>query len=102
MNLTLTSTTWNQRITPVLTTEERTLRSTAPTSENREAMRALNVSLQARSLAAVTTEEAAQAQAIYDANKLDGAVLIAADIALPEGNGIINCRVGGEHRQVRF
>ena len=101
-NLTLTNTIWNQRIAPTLTVEEKALREAAPTEENREAKRTLNESVQARSLLAVTTEEATQAQAIYDANKLEGAVLIAADISLPDGHGIINCRVGGEHKQVRF
>lgn len=101
-NLTLIATIWNQRIAPTLTTEEKALREAAPTEENREAKRTLNESVQARSLLAVSTEEAAQAQAIYDANKLEGADLIAADMTLPDGHGIINCRVGGEHKQVRF
>ena len=101
-NLTLTATIWNQRIAPTLTVEEKALREAAPTEWNREAKRTLSESIKARSLLAVTTEEAAQAQAIYDAHKLADAVLIAADMTLPDGHGIINCRVGGEHKQVRF
>jgi hypothetical protein len=101
-NLTLINTTWKQRTTPVLTPEEKALRSAAPTEENREAKRALNESIHARALIDVTTEEAATAQAIYDAAKIEGAVLIAADLSLPDGHGIINCRVNGEHKQVRF
>lgn len=101
-NLTLINTTWKQRTTPVLTPEEKALRSAAPTEENREAKRALNESIQTRSLLDVTTEEAATAQTIYDAAKIEGATLIAADMTLPDGHGIINCRVNGEHKQVRF
>ena len=101
-NLTLINTTWKQRITPTLTTEEQALRSAAPTEANREAKRLLSESIQTRSYEDVLAEEGAQAQAIYDANKLEGAVLIAADISLPDGHGIINCRVNGEHKQVRF
>ena len=47
-------------------------------------------------------EDAAAAQAIYDQHKIEGADLIAADITLPEGTGIINCRLNGEHKQIRF
>jgi hypothetical protein len=101
-NLTLINSTWKQHIAPTLTTEESALRSAAPTEENREAKRALNESIQTRSLLDVTTEEAATAQTIYDAAKIEGAVLIAADLSLPDGHGIINCRVNGEHKQVRF
>jgi hypothetical protein len=101
-NLTLINTTWKQRIPPVITAEERTLRSAETTDENREAKRTLNESIQARSLIDVSAEEAAQAQALYDAHMPEGAGLIAADITLPNGTGIINCRVNGEHTQVRF
>jgi hypothetical protein len=46
--------------------------------------------------------DAAAAQALYESHRIEGATLIACDIALPEGTGIINCRLGGEHRQIRF
>ncbi len=101
-NITLIDGQWKLRIAPVLTTEEKALLNAVRTEENREAQRTLSTSLHARSLADVTTEDAAQAQAIYDANKLPDAVLISADITLPEGNGIINCRLNGEHKQIRF
>jgi hypothetical protein len=54
------------------------------------------------SLIAADTEDAAAAQALYDQHKIEGADLIAADITLPEGTGIINCRLNGEHKQIRF
>lgn len=47
-------------------------------------------------------EDASAAQAIYEAHMVEGASLVACDIQLPEGTGIINCRVDGEHRQIRF
>jgi hypothetical protein len=50
---------------------------------------------------AFAADEAA-AQAIYDQHKIEGAALISCDITLPEGTGIINCRVDGEHKQIRF
>jgi len=48
------------------------------------------------------SEDAAIAQEIYDKHKIEGAQLIAADIELPSGRGIINCRIEKEHRQIRF
>jgi hypothetical protein len=51
---------------------------------------------------AADPEDAAAAQALYDQHKIEGADLISADILLPEGTGIINCRLNGEHKQIRF
>ena len=51
---------------------------------------------------AADPEDAAAAQALYDQHKIEGADLISADILLPEGTGIINCRLNGEHQQIRF
>ena len=101
-NITLANSIWRQRIIPTLTAEEKSLRGVATTEDNREAKQILSESIQTRSYVDITTEEVNQAQAIYDANKIEGAVLIAADITLPDGHGIINCRINGEHKQVRF
>ena len=49
-----------------------------------------------------TSEDVLTAQKIYDKHKIEGAELIAADVELPSGRGIINCRVGTEHKQIRF
>jgi hypothetical protein len=51
---------------------------------------------------AADPEDAVAAQALYDQHKIEGADLIAVDISLPSGSGIINCRVNGEHQQIRF
>lgn len=55
-----------------------------------------------KSIIAATPEDAAAAQAVYDQHCVEGANLISADITLPEGIGIINCRLNGEHKQIRF
>lgn len=47
-------------------------------------------------------EYAAQAQVIYDQYKIQDAELIDCHITLPDGYGIINCRINGEHKQIRF
>jgi hypothetical protein len=49
-----------------------------------------------------TTDDAKAGQALYEQHKVEGATLIACDITLPSGSGIINCRVDGEHAQIRF
>jgi hypothetical protein len=46
--------------------------------------------------------DVAIAQPIYEKHRIEGSYLIACDIRLPEGSGIINCRVDGEHKQIRF
>ena len=101
-NCTLISSAWKQRIAPVLTLEEKALRIAPVTDENRDAKTTLNESILDRSFADLSTEEATQCAVIYNANKIEGATLIAADITLPDGHGIINCRVNGEHKQIRF
>jgi hypothetical protein len=47
-------------------------------------------------------KDAAIAQATYDMNRIEGAELIGCDVTLPACTGIINCRVDGEHVQIRF
>jgi hypothetical protein len=49
-----------------------------------------------------STEDSATAQTIYDQHKLENASLIGVDINLPSGKGIINCRLNGDHKQIRF
>jgi hypothetical protein len=41
-------------------------------------------------------------QPIFEEKFPAGAELIDVDITLPNVRGIINCRVGGEHQQIRF
>ena len=67
-----------------------------------EERKSLLDSINERKLQKLSAEEEEKVQKIYDDNKIDGSVLIDVDIFLPEGNGIINCRVEGEHKQIRF
>ena len=100
-NLTLIGNEWKQRVVVALSDEDRELLSNR-SEDRREARKALAERIAAESFMAAAPEDAAVAQAIYDAHKLEGADLIGADIVLPSGTGIINCRVNGEHQQNRF
>lgn len=100
-NITLIGNEWKERKTPNLTDQERELLRDM-SEANHEERKVLMDRIREESLVAVTAEEAAQAQAIYDQHKIEGATLIAADITLPSGTGIINCRVEEEHKQIRF
>ncbi len=98
-NLTLINNEWKKRVTPQLTEQEKALlRGT----EQNEAKKTLMERIRSESLIAAGAEDAAAAQALYDQHKIEGADLIAADITLPEGIGIINCRLVDEHKQIRF
>jgi hypothetical protein len=46
--------------------------------------------------------DAKTALALYEKHKIEGASLIACNVILPAGTGIINCRVGSDHKQIRF
>lgn len=100
-HLTLEKGQWKQRVAPQLTAEEREL-LTQRGPEPNEARKALMERIRNESLIPAEPAEAEAAQAIYDQHKIEGADLISADISLPEGTGIINCRVDGEHKQIRF
>lgn len=100
-NLSLINNVWIERINPNITSEERIILDdkTMPISE---AKKALMESIKARSSKPADPSDSAAAQAIYDQHKLVNATLIAVDVSLPDGHGIINCRVDGEHKQIRF
>ena len=92
LSLGVNDTNWIERVAP--TAEQSAALRSATTEQRRELLAAL------RKPAAA--EDAAAAQALYDKHKIAEANLIACDIALPRGTGIINCRVKGEHKQIRF
>jgi len=92
---------WKQLTPPTLTDEQRNLlKNTNPDYD--AARKFLRETLQSECYTPATVGNAATAQAIFDTNNIVGSTLIAANIILPNGNGIINCRVGGEHKQIRF
>ena len=100
-NLSLINDQWTERKNPNITTEERNVLEDK-SETNKEARKTLMESIRSRSLVAASTEDAAIAQEIYDQHKITDSVLISVDVTLPDGHGIINCRVNGEHKQMRF
>lgn len=99
-NLSLINNIWIERINPNITSEERAILD--DNSISYSAKKTLIESIHARSKQSVNQEDSETAQAIYDQHKLNDATIISADIFLPDGHGIINCRVAGQHKQIRF
>jgi len=92
---------WKQITLPTLTDEQKNLlRDTNP--DNDVARKYLRETLQSTCYTPAASADAISAQSIFDVNNIIGSALIAVNIILPNGNGVINCRVGGEHKQIRF
>jgi hypothetical protein len=100
-NLTLVNNEWKQRIVVELSVQEQALLFDLDESK-REEQQILADRIASESMVTASPEDAIAAQALYDQYKIEGADLIAVDISLPSGSGIINCRVNGEHKQIRF
>lgn len=100
-NLSLINNVWIERINPNITTEERVILENITLSPNNIQI-ALMENIKTRSSKLADSEDANSAQTIYDQHKLAHSNLISADITLPNGHGIINCRVNNEHKQIRF
>ena len=99
--LTLINGEWKQMLDPNVTPEEQAvLENTSP--ENFETIEELVASIRARSITNASPEDSAAAQTIYDQHKIDGAEFIDCHLTLPDGYGLINCRVENEHKQIRF
>jgi hypothetical protein len=99
--LTLINSEWKQMLDPNVTPEERAvLENRSP--ENFETIEELVASIRARSITNASPEDSAAAQTIYSQHKIEGAEFIDCHITLPDGYGLINCRVGNEHKQIRF
>jgi hypothetical protein len=99
-NLTLINNAWMERVNPQITDEEKLalINNDLPDAEIKQIIENIN----ARTYFVASQEDTEQAQSIYDTNKLEGAELISIDITLPDGCGIINCRLDGKHKQIRF
>jgi hypothetical protein len=54
------------------------------------------------SLTVANQDDADAAHNLYSKHMIPGADIISVEVFLPAGNGIINCRVNSEHKQVRF
>ena len=99
--LTLINSEWKQMLDPNVTPEEQAvLENSSP--ENSETIKDLVASIRARSITNASPEDSAAAQTIYDQHKIEGAEFIDCHITLPDGYGLINCRLGNEHKQIRF
>jgi len=83
-------------------TQQEVLLSRDHTKPPTDKEKAVLEEIQAAQFSSASTEDQAVLQAVYDANFPAGAELIDVDITLPNVRGIINCRVGGEHQQIRF
>lgn len=100
-NLTLINNSWKQKVEVQLTDTEKNLLTNIGEDE-KEGRKLLFQRILEQSLIDANSEDVSAAQALYDSNKIENAALIAVDISLPDGNGIINCRINGEHKQIRF
>jgi hypothetical protein len=100
-NLTLVNKEWKQRIVVELSVQERALLSDIDESKKEE-QQILADRIASESIVTASPEDAIAAQALYDQHKIEGADLISIDLSLPENTGIINCRLGNEHKQIRF
>lgn len=97
---------WFSLVSYTPTEEQLTILKTLPTTEEENTLR-VNT-LEAIKLASredVTAEEKTELDALYNANKpelksTDVYILIEARIS--NTSGLINCKVNGEHKQIRF
>lgn len=53
-------------------------------------------------LVLANSEDTDKANALYSRHVVANSEVISVEIFLPSETGIINCRVNGEHKQVRF
>jgi hypothetical protein len=103
-----TEETWVELIQVPLTEEQQTLlRSTD--SAYKAAKASLLLQIKSEREVSLTSEDVVIAEATYLANKpvlgeSDAYQLISIDMTLDNGvtQGILNCRVNGEHKQIRF
>jgi hypothetical protein len=100
-NLTLLNNQWKQKVAVELNEEEKALLRNF-SEDKRLDRKSLSERVIAESLVTADSEDAGVAQALYDQNKIEGAELISVEVLLPSEIGIINCRLNGEHKQIRF
>lgn len=100
--------TWVE-VMPITLTQEQLELISSTAESDREAQEALQSAIQAQSEVSASSEDASFAEAVYSANKPvledgDTYQFISVDMTLDTGvtRGIINCRVNGEHKQIRF
>jgi hypothetical protein len=99
--LILNNSVWKQQVAVDVTKEEEDILNSS-NQENDEARFNIIKKIQNQSFVNPSDEDIATAQSIYDQHKINNSVLISANITIPEGFGIINCKINGEHKQIRF
>lgn len=98
--ITLYNNQWKEKINPNITLEENIILNDKNTTL--ETITALQELIIERSFQPISSEEYLQVENIYNQNKIEDATLIDVNINLPKERGIINCRLSGEHKQIRF
>ena len=95
---------WVQRTYIQPTAEQQEILNTPFDSEQGSNLKVLEVMEEIRKAQFIeaSKEDAIKLQAIYETHHLAGSEHIDVDITLPDGRGIINCRSGLEHKQIRF
>jgi len=100
-NLTLLNNQWKQKVAIELNEEEKTLLQNF-NEDKRLDRKSLSERVIAESFTSADAEDASVAQDLYDQHNIEGAEFISVDVLLPNKIGIINCRLNGEHKQIRF
>jgi hypothetical protein len=92
------------KLNQIQLTEEQKILLSSTNSEDQEAIETLRVSIKSQRETKATKADAALAQAKYVEIKpaVDEYQLIAMDINIDSMSGILNYRVKGEHKQIRF
>lgn len=95
---------YEHRPMPELTQEQQSILNAHLTgSAPSEQQMALSEWISTQVKVPVDSTVALQLQAIFDSKDIPvGAEIIDAHITLPDGRGIINCRSGNGHQQIRF
>lgn len=100
-NITLINNEWVEYKTPSLTDEELELLNSVNNNYSEEKENLIN-KIHNESFVPITIQEVNTVQEIYNKHKIDNAHLIDIYITLPDETGIINYRIGEEHKQIRF
>lgn len=98
--LTLQNNEWKERVNPNITSEEEAILNDE--NSDSEIKNTILNAIDERSYQPISSEEFFQAENLYNENKIQDAELIDVNITIPIGRGIINCRLNGEHKQIRF
>ena len=97
---------WFSLVNYTPTEEQALILKTLPTTEEEGILRAETLeAVQSASREVVTTEEAIELVALYNAHKpvlKEGETYVFIDMNVSKNNGLLNCRVNGEHKQIRF